>query len=139
MDTIYFKVTVEQGPHLVPGGWVVWSVCVAHPLAPCTSSSRSPYGLGPCGLKWRWARQPITVQHSPSRWVVDIYHPHLVTCQVTILCSQSLCQAIRTLLSGADKSKADDPSIKFLLDKEAVNLHMFCPIMLNGVISNAYS
>jgi hypothetical protein len=33
-----------------------------------------------------WAR-PIPFQHSPSRWVVDIYQPHLVTCQVTVFCS----------------------------------------------------
>jgi hypothetical protein len=101
----------------------------------CSSStSRSAILMGLSN----WAR-PIPFQHSPSRWVVDICQPHLVTCQVTVFCSQSFRQAICNLLLRADMSKADDPSIKFLLNEEAINFHMFCPIMLNWVIRNTYS
>ena len=121
---------------------LVACVCVSQILR--HSRDRAPL-LGQ-HLSWAWAQEtdldglgPIPVQHSPSRWVVDIYHPHLVTRQVTVLCSQSLCQAICKLLPRADMSKADDPSIKFLLNEEAINFHMFCPIMLNWVISNGYS
>jgi hypothetical protein len=107
-----------------PGGYVVWGcVCVVHsqttPGSPLLG--QPPHmGLGHMGESGPYCSTP------PSRWVVDIYHPHLVTCQVTVLCSLSLCQAICKLLPRADMSKADDPNIKFLLDEEAINFHMFC-------------
>ena len=116
----------------VSGGWLLLP-CVTHAYNSGCSHLGHTHGLGPY-TNSEDGPGPHTGQHSPSRWVVDIYHSHLVTCWTAFSSSQSFSQAICNLLSWTHILYLDNPSIQFFFDKESVNLHMFGSIMLNWVV-----
>jgi hypothetical protein len=74
-------------------------------------------------------------QYSLSRWVIDIYHPNLVTCLLTLLILILFLENLQ-LFSRHYMSNAMILLSIFSLIKKAIYLNMFGPIMLDRVIGN---
>ena len=82
----------------------------------------------------------VNLQHSPSIWMVHIYHTQIgYDILIYIPYSLYLTSIVCCLLAWRNIIDTYNLMINFLLNEMSINVHMLCSTMMNWILHNTYS